>query len=271
MNLKRFISFSIPLIVMLFTLSLYISINKIVNNYENSINKDYSIIIVSTSPIIESKIKEISNINLKEIIYLKKEHILQNIDEDLSDNTYKLLEKKLPYFYTISLHKFPTSSKLKQIKSALNKISGIKKVETFSKNHDNVYSLMLLIKTIVFILFISIIIFTVLIMIDNVKIWFYEHKERLTIIQLHGGSVFYAANPIIKIALYSSIFSSTFVLSIIYLLKENLNIILSVEVLQLINNNLSAYTLLEISFIFLVSLILSFITVFGILLKHRLK
>jgi cell division transport system permease protein len=271
MSLKRFISFCIPLVVMLFTLSLYISIDKIVTHYEQSINDDYSIILVSTSPIIESKLKEIKDINIKNITYLKKKNILKNIDEDLSASTYKLLEQKLPYFYTINLKQFPTSSKLKTIKEDLKKVSGIKRVETFSKNHDNVYSLLLLIKAIVSILFISIVIFTFLIMIDNVKIWFYEHQERLTIIQLHGGSVFYAASPIIKIAFYASIFSASLIVLLVYTFKENLDLILDIEIRNIITANLTTYTTFEIAIIFIISLILSFITVFGILLKHRLK
>jgi len=271
MSLRRFISFSIPLIVMLFTFALFISMNKIVKTYEKSINDDYSIVIVSSSPIIESNIKDIKNINIKTITHLKRENILKNLNSDISSGTYKLLKQKLPYFYTISLEKFPTSSKLQRIKKSLLKISGIKRVETFSKNHDSVYSLLLLVKTIIFILFICIIIFTFLIMVDNVKIWFYEHQQRLTIIKLHGGSIFYAANPIIKIAIFSSIFSSIVVILLVYSIINNLNLFLNIEILSIITSNLDKYTVLEISSIFILSFILSFITVFGILIKHRLK
>lgn len=256
---------------MLFTFSLYISINKIVSSYENSINNDYSIVIVSTSPIIKSKILDIKNINIKKITHLKREKILKNLNRDISTGTYKLLEKKLPYFYTISLKKFPTSSKLLEIKNRLKKISGIKRVETFSKNHDNVYSLLLLVKTIVSVLFLSILVFTFLIMVDNVKIWFYEHQERLSIIKLHGGSIFYASKPIIKIALFSSIFSSLLVIALVYFLKNNLALILDIEILNIIIHHLNDYTIFEISLVFIISIILSFITVFGILIKHRLK
>jgi len=271
MSLKRFISFSAPLMVMLFTFSIYISISKIVSNYEKSINNDYSIIIVSSTPIIKSKIHDIKDINVKKITHLEREKILKNLNEDMSSGTYDLLVKKLPYFYTISLDKFPTSNKLSYFKVELEKISGIKSVETFSKNHDNIYSLLLLIKTIVSSLFICIIIFAFLIMLDNVKIWFFEHSNRLSVIKLHGGSIFYGANPIIKIALISSIFSSVFIALCIYFLKENLDLFLQIEVMNIITSNLTAYTALEIVSLFALSLVLSFITVFGILLKHRIK
>ncbi len=271
MNLKRFISFTIPLVVMLFTFAMYLSINKIVKSYETSINNDYSIILVSSTPIIKSNLTSLSGLDIKSINHLKRGKILQNFKDEVSTGTYKLLEKKLPYFYTINLDKFPTSSKLKEIKEKLEKIKGIKRVETFSKNHDNVYSLFLLVKSVVAILFLCIIIFTFLIMLNNVKIWFYEHSNRLSIIKLHGGSIYYGAKPIINIAIISSVLSSIFVILIVYFLKENLSEILQPELLNVVSKNLTDFTNLEIASVFIISLVISFTTVFGILLKHRLK
>jgi cell division transport system permease protein len=250
---------------------MYLSINKIVTSYENTINNDYSIVLVSSTPLIKSTLVSNSKIDIKSINHLKREDILKNFKNDVSEGTYKLLEKKLPYFYTINLENFPTSSKLKEIKYTLEHIKGIKKVETFSKNHDNVYSLFLLIKTVVTILFICIIIFTFLLMINNVKIWFFEHSNRLTIIKLHGGSIYYGAKPIINIAIISSIISSIFVILVVYFLKENLAQLLKPELLSVVSKNLTPFTNLEIASVFIISLVISFITVFGILLKHRLK
>ena len=153
----------------------------------------------------------------------------------------------------------------------MEKISGIKSVETFSKDHDNVYSLLLLIKNITTALFISIIIFTFLIMINQVKIWFYEHQERLDIIKLHGGSIYYGAKPIILTAFVSSIFSSLFIIAIVFAIKENLHIFFTNEMINIISTNLTPYTAIEIISVFFISIILSLITVFGILVKHRIK
>jgi cell division transport system permease protein len=271
MNLKKFFSFVTPLIVMLFTYVIFITISKMVVNYENSINKDYSIVLVSTTPIVKSKIEDIKSIDLKEIIHLKREKILESLKGDLSTGSYELLQKKLPYFYTLHLKRFPTSSVLKKIKKDLLKISGVKSVDTFSKDHDNMYSLLLLVKLIISVLLICVVIFAFLTMITQVKIWFYENKERLDIIKLHGGSIYYGAKPIINIAFLSSIFASLFVIGIIYLIKDNLHFFFTVEMLKLINANFTTYSYIEISSVFLISIVLSLVTVFGILLKYRLK
>ena len=271
MSLKKYISFSAPLIIMLFTFSIYITISKIVYNYEQSINSDYSIVVVSTTPLLKSKVKELSSINLKEIVHLKREKILKDLQSDLSKGSYELLKKRLPYFYKIYLEQFPTSSLLKQIKVDLKTISGIKSVETFSKDHDNVYSLLLLIKSITSALFLSIIIFTFFLMENQVKIWFYQHKERLDIIKLHGGSIYYGAKPIINIAFISSILSSLFIITAIFTIKENLHIFFTYEMITIINTNLTEYTILEVASVFLISFAISLVTVFGILVKHRIK
>ena len=271
MNLKRLISFIFPLTVLLISLGVYLSVSKITKTYEQSISNDYSIILITSSPIIENKVKELPSLDVKEIKHLKREKILNDLKSNLSNGSFKLLESKLPYFYTIYLKQFPTTSKLRQIKKELSTLSGIKKIETFSKDHDEVYSLLLLIKTIVTILFICIVIFTFFIISSHVKIWFFEHQERLEIIKLHGGSIFYGAKPIIKLAIISSIVSSIIVIGFIYFISKNLNMFFSVEIIEVITKYPIDYSSFEIVGVFILSFLLSFITVIGVLIKHRLK
>lgn len=271
MSLSRFFAFIVPLTTMLLSLVVYISVSKIVQKYEKSINDDYSIIIVMSSPIIEDKIKSLPSLDLKDIQYLKREKILEDLKDDLTDGSFKLLQNKLPYFYTLHLKQFPTTSKLQIIKKDLESLSGIKKVETFSQNHDEVYSLLLLIKSIVSILFVAIILFTFLIIINQVKIWFFEHSERLDIIKLHGGSIFYGAKPIIKLAFISSFISSVLVVVFVYFMKENLGKFFSIEIVSILNSYLAEYSAMEIISIFLLSLSIAFLTVIGVLMKYRLR
>jgi cell division transport system permease protein len=256
---------------MLVSLAVYVSVSKIVTTYEKSINDDYSIIIVMNTPIIEDKVKSLPSLDIKEIKYLKREKILSDLKGDLTDGSFQLLQNKLPYFYTIYLNQFPTSSKLESIKKDLQTLSGIKKIETFSQDHDEVYSLLLLIKSIVTILFAAIILFTFFIITNQVKIWFFEHQERLDIIKLHGGSIFYGAKPIIKLALVSSIVSSSTVIALVFFIKENLSKFFSTEIVKVLNTYPIHYSNMEVITIFLLSLMIAFLTVFGVLIKHRLR
>lgn len=271
MSFKKFISFSVPLIVLLVTLCIYIIINKIVLNYNNKINGDYSIVMISNIPMNETKLQEDISFKIKNIIHIKRDDILKDLNSSLSQNTFKILKKRLPYFYTISLYDFPTTNQLKKIKKELTNIHGIKQVNTFSKNHDTIYSLLTLIKTIITILFFAISIFAFLIIYDNIRIWFYEHHERLTIIKLHGGSILYGAKPIIKLSLLSSIFSSILTISIFTIFKPTLDIFIIKELSSIVSPNIIYFNLNDIILIFLASLILSTITVLGIILKQQLR
>ena len=271
MSLKRFFSFSLPLVIMLFSFAIYVSITKMIETYESTINSDYSIVIVTATPIIEEDIEKFSSIDLKELKPLSREKILNELKNEVTDGSFTLLQVKLPYFYTISLKEFPTSSKLERIKRELLSMNGMKSVETFSKDHDNVYSLFLFIKTVSMTMFVFMVIFTFFIIANQINIWFYEHYERLQIINLHGGSLLYGAKPIIKMALFSGLFAGIVVLASVYYIHENVDLIFSQELAKLIVQNKIEYTIVEASFVLILSLLISFITVFGVLIKNRFK
>jgi len=269
MNLKRVISFNIPLILTLLVFVLYASITKLLDNYERSINSDYSIVLVMNTQLNTTDLKQI--VDVKEVFPIQREKILSELKEDLTDGTYKMLENKLPYFYNIYLKDFPTSSELKNIQEDLQKLTGIKSVETFSKNHDEVYSLLLFIKTVTLILFVSIIIFTFLIINNQVLIWFYEHQERLDIIKLHGGTIFYGAKPIIKLAFLSALISTFIVIGTYYIIHTKQNYLFNPEILHILKQHPVTFELYEISYLFILAFLISTITVFGVLIKHRIK
>ncbi|MDD2699427.1 MAG: cell division protein FtsX [Arcobacteraceae bacterium] len=271
MSLKRFLSFSLPLIIMLFSFSIYVSISKMIDKYEMTINSDYSIVIVTAAPIVEDDIKRLTSIDLKEMKVLSRENILKDLKNEVTEGSFTLLQVKLPYFYTLSLNEFPTSSKLERIKKELLTVSGMKSVETFSKDHDNVYSLFLFIKTVSMTMFVFMVIFTLFIIANQINIWFYEHYERLQIINLHGGSLLYGAKPIIKLALFSGIFAGVLVLFAVYYIDQNVDVIFSPEIAKIITQNKIEYTIFEASSVVLLSLFISFITVFGVLIKNRFK
>ncbi len=271
MSLNRFFSFSLPLIIMLFSFSIYISISKMITTYETTINNDYSIVLVTTTPITQDVIKKGISFNVKNLKTLSREQILADLRDDVTDGSFALLQTKLPYFYTLSLQEFPTSSSLEKLKKELLSIRGMKSVETFSKDHDNVYSLFLFIKSVSATMFAFMILFTLFIISNQINLWFYEHSERLHIINLHGGSLLYGAKPILKLALLSGLFAGIVVVGGIFYVQQNIDLIFSPELAQLITQSNIVYTPIEVVSIVLISLFISFATVFGVLIKHRFK
>lgn len=271
MNLKRFFSFSLPLIIMLFSFAIYISISKMIVQYETTINNDYSIVVVTTIPMTQDILEDGVSFKIKEMKPLSRDQILADLKNDVTDGSFALLQAKLPYFYTISLKEFPTTSALEKIKKQLLRINNMKSVETFSKDHDNVYSLFLFIKSLSITMFVFMIIFNLFIISNQINLWFYEHSERLHIINLHGGSLLYGAKPILKLALISAILSGLIVIGSVYALQLNIDFIFSPEVAKLITQSNIVYTPIEAIEVVSLSLLISFVTVFGVLVKHRFR
>ena len=265
--LKSFISFTFPLIVMLFIFSIYLLVDKVVHSYKDSIVNDYAIVVITNTPFIS--IDEIADIKVKNIEPLSRTKIIKGLKDNLSDSSLDLLSKKLPYFYKIFLEEFPTTVKLEQIRKELNTISNIRRIETFSNNHNKVYSLLILIQSIVFILFIAVMVLSILLLSKQIKIWFFEHNERISIILLHGGSLFYSAKPILRIIIFSSIVSSIIVIGLQYVIVNNLHIIVQPEILSLMPQLINLE--FEIAQIIILSFLIPLITFFGLLIQHKSK
>jgi len=266
-HLKSFFSFTFPLVVMLFMFSIYLIVTKVVDNYKENIINDYAIVVISNTPL--SKIDAVAGIEVRDIEPLSRKKIISSVNQNLSDTSIDLLEKKLPYFNKIYLDEFPTSEKLKQIRKELSKISNIKKIETFSNDHNKLYSLLVLVQNITFILFSSVLLVSILLLSKQITIWFFEHNERISIIQLHGGSLLYSSRPIIKIILASAFISSFLTSIMLFIVMSNIQVIIQAELMDLIPTVFSME--MEIIKIFALSVVIPLITFFGLLVKYKLQ
>ena len=251
---RSLLSFTIPLIAILLSYSIYIIVDKVMISYKQSINNDYTIVVVSSK---KQTINTFESINIKTLKHLSKDQIINNLKENLSPKSIELLYEQLPYFYKVSLFDFPSSKKLQVIKQKITSIDGILKVEIFSKNHDTIYSILTMTQTIIYALFIIIIIFSVLLLSKHIKIWFFEHTQRITIMRLHGASNIYCAMPLRKLSILSAIVSSIIVLLLTYYVL----------------NNFVFFTPIYFNMGFIHIIILSFLiplaTILLVLFKHR--
>ena len=265
--LKSFLSFTFPLIIMLFIYSVYLLVNKVVMDYQKGIINDYSIVIITNTPF--TTIDEVAGIGVKEIEVIDRKKIIEGVKGNLSKNSINLLNKKLPYFYNIYLDDFPTTEKLKQIRKELKEYKSVRKVETFSTDHSKIYSLLLLIENIVFILFIIVLILSLLLLSKQIKIWFFEHNNRITVIQLHGGSLIYASKPIIKTILLSAFTSSIIVITSLYFIANNLAMLIQPEIISILPKVI--HLELEVIQIVALSFMIPLLTFFGLLIQYKAK
>ena len=267
--LKSFLFFVIPLIVVLITLVVNNNISKAISHYKQTIINDYAIMVVANEPLEDNDFKFLKEINLKEIKNLKRDEIVENLKEELPKNSIEQLKKQLPYFYKIYLTDYPTTTQLKYIEGELKKIPTIKRVETFSSNHSKVYSLLLLNGKTSKAIVILMSLFSIFILMKQVKIWFIEHDRRITIIQYYGGSIFYGAMPIIKLATLSFVVSSVVVIFLENIAQNNLSLFLTPEIINILPKNVDM--LFDYVTIFVISFLITAISVIGVLVKHKVK
>ncbi len=267
--LKNTFAFVVPLTAMLISFIIYLFASNILQNYRGIIANDYSIVIITNTPLIKEDITKLGGIDVGKIITLQKDKIIRNIKSNLSETSVELLERKLPHFYKIKLEVFPTTSELETIKNQLYQNKNIRKVETFSKNHNSIYLLLLLLNQISFILFTIITIFAIIIISKQIRIWFYEHHEKITILKLHGASILYSSSTILKYAILSSLMSFLIVSSIFIYLIENIGILLPTDLKNIVVVNLTVEN--SLIKVFLLSFGISILTILGVLLKYKMK
>jgi cell division transport system permease protein len=267
--LKNIFAFIVPLTAMLISFLIYLFASNILENYRIKIANDYSIVIVTNTPLVKEEITKLGGINVEKIITLEKEKIINDIKNDLSSTSIELLKQKLPFFYKIQLEVFPTTSELNIIKDTLYQNKNIRKVEIFSKNHNNIYLLLLLLSQISFILFTIITVFAVIIISKQIRIWFYEHHEKITILKLHGASILYSSSTILRYAIISAILSFIVVSGLFIYLVGNIGVILPNDLENIVIVNLDLNE--SLTKIFLLSFGISILTIIGVLLKYKLK
>lgn len=267
--LKNTFGFVVPLTAMLLSFFIYLFASNILYNYKVTIADDYSIVIVTKKALIKEDLTELSNIKVKKIITLEKDKIITNIKSNLSESSIALLEEKLPFFYKIKLEVFPTTSQLKEIQKQLSEDKNIKKVEVFSKNHNSIYLLLLLLSEISFILFAIITIFSIIMISKQIRIWFYENHEKITILKLHGASILYSSSTILKYAIFSSLVSFLIVAVLFIFLVNDIGVLLP--------NDLENIVIVTLTFqesltkIFILSFGVSILTILGVLIKYKMK
>jgi len=267
--LKNIFAFLIPLTSMLLTFAIYLLIDNVVDNYKEKISKDYSIVIITNTPLIKENINELAGINVQKIQTLQKNKIINNIKSDLSNSSIELLKKKLPNFYQIYLEEFPTTTQLEKIKDTLLSNKNIRKVEVFSKDHNQTYLLLVLLNSITFILFFIITIFAIIIIAKQVKLWFHEHATKIAILRLHGASILYSASSVLNYAIISSLLSFFIVGAFLYYVSNNMMVIFPSELNDIIDVKVDFN--FELFKLFILSIGISIFTILGVLFKYKIN
>lgn len=197
-SFKNHLSLVFALMVMMFAFEFLVITNKTINHYETLLNKDYNIILVSKNHLDKNNIQnEVSNFLSLEI--LNPSQMLERIKQDISSKNLEVLKANLPKFYTLKLDKLLSENELLVLKEKLLKIPNIIKVETFAKTHTKIYKLLVLVKFLLWFFLLIIILLSFVLLLKQMKIWLFEHTQRVETMCLFGAPFWFRSFMLYKI------------------------------------------------------------------------
>jgi cell division transport system permease protein len=219
-SLKNHLSLIIALATILFTLQIFTIVERSLSSYEIQLSDDYSLIIVSNSALDPKEIAGIdSMIASSEVI--TPDHILDEFKKDLHGTNLELLKTTLPKFYRIHLKHFPTPEEIAALGSAFLKHPQITRVEDFAQNHDMVYKLLYLFKKVITVFAVAVFAVTALLIIKELRIWQFQHSERMNIMALFGAPVWLRSAVLYRLAIVDALAASLLVNGTFFAIVQN--------------------------------------------------
>ncbi len=219
-SLKNHLSVILSLFVLLFSVQFSIVMHKIIENQNQKLVSNYSIVLVSNKKLelndLKNKVKEIDSLSL-----ISPKKILDRLKNDMSSKNLSLLQVALPYFYSVKLNILPEKMRLNEIKDTLLSLKSISKVEIFTKTYENIFQIFQILQIITYIFSGIIIIISVLLLFKQIRIWILEHEEKIQIMGYFGASFWMKSTFLYKLVFIDSLISSSLVLLFFIFLQKN--------------------------------------------------
>lgn len=204
---KTHLSVIFPLIVLLFSFQISFYLKIIIASYEKTMNDDYNIIVVCKDELNENLLFEkIKSFKSAQIVSV--DEILEKLKKDMSDSNINALKSSLPNFYSIKLKSFPSVNEMNKIKSILMDFNGVVRVETFAKTHDKIYKFLKFLEVVSYIFSGLIAILGLSLIYKQMRIWIFEHTQRIDIMSLFGASFWLKGGILYKMSFFDSLISS---------------------------------------------------------------
>jgi len=216
--IKNHLMFILPLMAILLGIEFYLVFDRTTDTYEKGLQEGYSMLVVTKDPMELSKFQEL-NSHIHSLEKIKRDNIVSEVSKGVSKNTSQAILKALPYFYNLGLDAYLHSSGLAEIKKDLEADKNIRRVETFGGSYDSSYRLFSFIKFTlkIFIAFMTIV--SLFLIIKQMEIWKYAHKERMQVMEIFGAPLMLRSGILFKVAFIDAIFATILVSGIFFYIK----------------------------------------------------
>lgn len=219
-SLKNHLSLIVALFSILFTLQIFFIVERAIVSYEEGLKNDYSVIVIAKQKIPDTQFLTLSKI-ISDAEEISPDKVIERLKDDITAKNLSLLRLALPKFYRIHLEHFPKPSEIKKLTKKLQKMPHVTRVETFAKNHDTIYKLLLLFKDVIQVFALAVFIVTILLIFKEMRIWQFQHTERMSIMALFGAPVWLRSAVLFRLALVDALVASVLLLISFVILNNN--------------------------------------------------
>lgn len=265
-SIKNHLSLVIALFSILFSIQIFIVVDRSLDAYKQNLVNNYSVIIVSQKRLSKDDVTAL-NAMISDIKELTPDNVVDRLNTGMDKKNIEYLKLTLPKFYKLSLEHYPSPSEIEKLTKNLLSNSSIVKVENFSHTHDLTYKLLLLFKAVVSVFAISILIVTSLLIFKELKIWQFKHTERMSIMGLFGAPVWLRSAVLFRLSIFDALIASGLTFALFEYLSSNAMILeqfLNIGISIVIFNPIDDFLLL-----LSVSLTLSILLASLIVLGHK--
>ncbi|WP_457746102.1 FtsX-like permease family protein [Sulfurimonas sp.] len=235
-SFKNHLSLVVALLSILFSLQVFIIVDRAIEAYKENLAQNYSLVVVSQKRVNTKDLVRTIDL-ISDVEPLSAESVIKKLNAGISKKNMELLKLTIPKFYKLRLKRYPTPKELKKITKQLLSYASIKKVETFAATHDTTYKLLLLFKTVISVFAFSVFIVTMLLIFKELRIWQFKHNERMSIMGLFGAPTWLRSAVLFRLAIVDALIASalafvifTFLSSSEWVLEQFHNIGISVIV-----------------------------------------
>lgn len=207
-SIRNHLSLVIALLSILFSIQIFMIVDRSIEAYNKNLASNYSVIIVSQKTLSNADILKINKI-ITSSEELSPDEVIKRFNSGIKSRNIELLKLTLPKFYKLILAYYPSTDEVKKLTNDLLKNSSITKVENFSYSHDSTYKLLLLFKYVVSLFAIVVLIVTLILIFKELKIWQYKHNDRMNIMGLFGAALWLRSMVLFRLAVVDALIAST--------------------------------------------------------------
>jgi cell division transport system permease protein len=206
-SIRNHLSLVIALLSILFSIQIFIIVERSVMAYKENLATNYSLVVVSNVTLDDKSIVS-SDSTINSMAELSPDSVIERLNTGMSTKNMELLKHTLPKFYKVRLKFYPSPSEIESVTKKLLQNKNITKVENFSQSHDTTYKLLLLFKNVVSLFAVSIFVITSLLIFKELRIWQFKHSERMSIMALFGAPTWLRSAVLFRLAIVDAIITS---------------------------------------------------------------